>query len=426
MNWRAADRIEEAAPRGSRESAERHRRVGRAEGREADLGDRLLLHGGGDGERVHVGELALIGGHAGRGVALDVLDAAHALLNRKLDVADRDIVLHIDEGFQPPVAEHMQRCAEGSAPRGRCASDRVRVRRRRLEPGRSRCGPPGRVALREPLGEPEGAVASAGRAQARSRLARTEGLERRVEDEPPARLREEVHGRRPAARHEERVAFDSAHTAGPRREADRPHPRSPLDPMHGGARRDRDPERAGGLRQRPLGRIAKIGDQRDLDARLAEVGRRAIGAVGGRHDDDALAGLDAVEVEIAPRRLGQHDSRTVVVGENERAFDRAGRQHDLAGAHAPQFFARQIRVRGERRLGRPLAEPDHILSIGAEGLRSRHEPHVRRRAQRLERRRQPGARRLAVDRRPALRKERSAGRRVLVADDDVAAAFRRR
>jgi hypothetical protein len=72
------------SPREAGESAESHRRIGRAEGRQADLGDRLAERGGGDGERVHVRGLALVGRHAGRGVALDVLDRAHALAHREL------------------------------------------------------------------------------------------------------------------------------------------------------------------------------------------------------------------------------------------------------------------------------------------------------------------------------------------------------
>ena len=54
----------------------------------------------------------------------------------------------------------------------------------------------------------------------------------------------------------------------------------------------------------PTDLVAQIRDQRDLDAGLFQIERRAIGAVVRGHDDDALADLDAVMVEIAPRSIG--------------------------------------------------------------------------------------------------------------------------
>ena len=42
-------------------------------------------------------------------------------------------------------------------------------------------------------------------------------------------------------------------------------------------------------------------------------------------------GCDGVAVEVGAHRARQHHARPVVVGEGERALDRAGRQHDLAG-----------------------------------------------------------------------------------------------
>ena len=135
--------IEQIAARGSGEGAEGHRRIGRAEGREPHFGDRFLLRGGGDGERVHVGELALVGRHAGGGVALDVLDRAHALLHRKLDVLDADVVLEVDEGLDAAVAEDMQRRAER-----RRRKPAARRRRRRSAPRGRRSPPPRRPRAR--------------------------------------------------------------------------------------------------------------------------------------------------------------------------------------------------------------------------------------------------------------------------------------
>ena len=99
MNRRLAHGVEHLALRRAAENAEGDGRIGQAEGRQPDLGDLAAERIGGDGEGVHVGGLALIGRHAGRGVALDVLDRAHALARRELDVAGGDVVLEIDEGL---------------------------------------------------------------------------------------------------------------------------------------------------------------------------------------------------------------------------------------------------------------------------------------------------------------------------------------
>ncbi len=73
------------------------RRVGRAERGKTDLRNILAEHFGGDRQAVHVGELALVGRHAVRREALDMLDRVHALAHRKADILGADVVLEIDE-----------------------------------------------------------------------------------------------------------------------------------------------------------------------------------------------------------------------------------------------------------------------------------------------------------------------------------------
>ena len=51
-----------------------------------------------DAERVHVGGLALVGRHSGRGVALDVLDRAEAFAHRERQILGGNVILEIDEG----------------------------------------------------------------------------------------------------------------------------------------------------------------------------------------------------------------------------------------------------------------------------------------------------------------------------------------
>jgi hypothetical protein len=68
--------------------------------RQADLRDRHAERRD-DAERVQIGGLALVGGHAGGGVALDVLDRAEALAHASASRGG-DVVLPIDEGLAAP------------------------------------------------------------------------------------------------------------------------------------------------------------------------------------------------------------------------------------------------------------------------------------------------------------------------------------
>ena len=199
-----------------------------------------------------------------------MLDRAHALLHRELDVLDADVVLEVDERLDAPVAEHVQRRAERAAGSQGRAVDRERARPGGTKPARSRrrsrpaASPSASAAAR-----PKVAVAGAGRALALGRVARPEDLQRVVEGELAARLREEMDGRRPAARHQERVAGDRAHAARgwPSSRTDLKRAAS-LDRVNGGP--DVATGRAGGarrVRQRPGRLVAEIGDQRDRDAR---------------------------------------------------------------------------------------------------------------------------------------------------------------
>src|SRR5262245_34899294 len=63
-----------------------------------------------------------------------------------------------------------------------------------------------RIALGEATVELVGAAAGAGRPFALDRGTGNESVERRIETEFPPRLREKMHARRPAARHEKEIA----------------------------------------------------------------------------------------------------------------------------------------------------------------------------------------------------------------------------
>ena len=274
MHRRPADGVELWPARGSGESAERHRRVGLAKGGETDIRNRLRQRARRDRQRVHVRKLALIGRHAGGGVALDVLDRAHALLDREPQVLGANIVLKVDKRLGAAIGEEMRRGAQHAA-------------RGRKHPGHrkdfslSRCGEAGRgrrlaarrVAFGERAGEIEGGVARPRRSFALNGGSRLEDLGELVEGELAARLREQMHGGRPAARHQQRVARDLAHAAGIGGQAHGLDPQAPFDPVNCRLRRHLDSRLARGVRQRP--RRFGCADRRSAPRRRPPVSGRA-------------------------------------------------------------------------------------------------------------------------------------------------------
>ena len=99
VHGRAAHRVEDLAACLPRETREGDGRVGHAEGGEADRGNRFAESARGVVQGVDVRGLALVGRHAGRRVALDVLDGTEALAHREVEVLEHHIVLEIDEGL---------------------------------------------------------------------------------------------------------------------------------------------------------------------------------------------------------------------------------------------------------------------------------------------------------------------------------------
>src|SRR5205807_7581874 len=57
-----------------------------------------------------------------------------------------------------------------------------------------------------------------------------------------------------------------------------------------------------------------------------------------------LARFDAVADRQRARRIGQHDAGPVIVGKDQRALMRAGRDDDPLRPHLPEARARQVRI----------------------------------------------------------------------------------
>ena len=104
MDRGRADRIEQVAPRHARQHPEGHRRVGHTEGGQANLRDRPVQGVRDHAQRIKVRGLALIGRHAGRGVALNMLDGLEALAHGQLQILGGDVVLPVDKGLGPLAA----------------------------------------------------------------------------------------------------------------------------------------------------------------------------------------------------------------------------------------------------------------------------------------------------------------------------------
>ncbi len=118
------------------EGPERGRRIRRPKRRQADL--RLFLSKGirGDVQAVDVRHLALVGRHAVRGIALDVLDRAHPLAHGQAQVLGGHVVLIVDEGLGLSRVQVGRQLGVADAGAGPVGGDRIRRNPRRF--GRAR------------------------------------------------------------------------------------------------------------------------------------------------------------------------------------------------------------------------------------------------------------------------------------------------
>ncbi len=144
-----AHRVEQVAARNAGQAAEGDGREGHAERGQSHLRQGHLKALGHDGHGVEIRGLALIGGHARGGVALDMLDGLKALARRQRQIARGHIVLPIDEGFLAARRVRLGQGAEISlaAARGRRHEQRRR-RAARLRARPRRRPPPRPPALR--------------------------------------------------------------------------------------------------------------------------------------------------------------------------------------------------------------------------------------------------------------------------------------
>ena len=270
-----------------------------------------------------------------------MLDRAVALAHRPAQVLDGHVALEIDKhaGAACLTRRHhpdrARRRFLGLVNLGRRLGGTIEARF--LGRGKPRPG-----AFGQALGQGEGAVGSAGRAFGLGRGVGNEDRPFVVETQPAPGLGEKMHRRVPAARHQHHVTGQIARRAGNAGGVVvQGHDAYPLDAMapvggdDGVAGKHRDAGVQGPVWQCAGHFGTQIDDRLDRGAGGHHVEGGAVGVVVASKDHGAVAGLDPITVEIGARRPGQHDSRAVVIGEDQGPFDGAGGQHDLLGAHLP-------------------------------------------------------------------------------------------
>ena len=148
--------------------------------------------------------------------------------------------------------------------------------------------------------------------------------------------------------------------------------------------------------------------------------RRSVTAVVVRDQHKPFAGRDAIAAHIAGHGRRQHDTGEVVVREDERTFDRPGRQHDLPGTHAMQTLS-QLGSRGRQPMvGATLQHRQEVVVVEADDGASRQHGDVFEGTQFAHGVGHPFRSRATVD--SQRRAQQTAAKRILfVGDDDPCA-----
>ena len=334
--------------------------------------------------------LALVGTHAQRRVSLDVLDRLVAFSRGDEDICGSRVSLEVDEAL----ARSPSRLPPGHDPsrpstalldiaRRRC------WRRRRLpvpKTGASGGFSPGYPALGKAVPKAKCAVARAGRAFGLSRAAWHEARLLIVEAQLSTGLRVEPRRRVPPSRHRQQVALhplDAAEGRGPVVPHGSHGPHAPA-PVHVGdcmPREHFDPPPRGFGHQG----AAWVGPQIHYGTDLHFSGRQVeggpVGAVVIREYHGSVAWSYAIAVDVGRHGGGQHYARPIIVGEDERALDGAGRQDYPPCPHSPYALPGVEAVDGAEMVGDPLEDCHEVVVVVAEGCASRQQAHLRHRGQ---------------------------------------------
>ncbi|KDB51290.1 hypothetical protein X805_31030 [Sphaerotilus natans subsp. natans DSM 6575] len=381
-----AHRVEGLALHRAGQRAQAHRGVGGPVGGGADLGDRALEGARGDDEAVDVGQLALVGAEAQGGEALDVLDVLPVLADGELDVGGGHVVLVVDEGLGAGAlgaavghTEHRARAlARGAAAHRRGQQCRGAQLAQHLL---HRLG-----GLGQRLLQIEGAGDRTDAGHALAALARRdEGGDALVPGRAAAVVAEQVHRGREAAGAQQRVAAQGRARAGDlvavRVQLDQARS---LDLAAPACLRHRKALVHGDARLQATGKavVARI-DHMHLGAGGGQRVGRVVDQVAGAGDHHRVAHAHAVAAQEGLAGRDCHHAGQVVVAEDQRALDRAGGQHDMAGADLVLPLARQVGLaRADRQVILHQLDGQHqIVLVEAEGGGAAQAGHMRHRRQ---------------------------------------------
>ncbi len=291
------------------------------------------------------------------------------------DVGDRRVALQVDElGASRPhrTVSGTRHSTSGAAGGRGIRGGRQPVVPRRLEGqgGQRLAGHP--LPVGQAPGQVEHAGRGAGHGQAVELLPRDEGPEVLVVAEPAPGLAEQVHRGVPPPADQEQVARDrlgrpdlSAQERGDERVGD------PLDAAgtgHDTPRTTGIPARSHSSTRRAGTAIPGVDHGLHPHARAVQVEGGVVGAVVRGEDDGLATGEHAVAVQERPGGAGEHDARTVVVGEDDRTLVGSGRDDDRAGPDAPHPLAGEVLGRGRPEVvGTPLERQHEAVVVAAEG-----------------------------------------------------------
>ena len=342
---RGVEELPAFAPRQCREG---HRGVGGAERGGADAGHVVDVQGGGNhADGVDPGSLALVVRGGNGGVALHVLHRTHSGADRTQHIGHGLVALEVHEVVLVVGGIAVKRRHQPQGPGSARALHRGAGHRSgACEPGgRCRVGS-GAGALGQRGGKLQAAVHGAGGLLVGHRVRRDERGESLVPAQAAFALGVQVHHRVPAAGNGQHIGvdgFDAALQGAVGVDAaDGYRGQGAVGACSGVGdhRAGQDPDAARGeFRRANRGLFAGVDDGGHGGAPGQQVFDQGVGGIvrGGHHD--LLADLDAVAVQVRAGGGGQHDAGAVVVLEDQRAFVRAGGQHDLCGADVPDAFA---------------------------------------------------------------------------------------
>ena len=296
------------------EGADGDRHVGRPVDGRAGLGNGFAGHRRHDGKAGDVGGLALVGRHAERRVALEMLDRFKALALRQLDVGGGDVVLQVDEGLalagDMPERRQRERLVVGdrrrsgiagaariSAPR-RAGRQSLRAGRRRARSRRWRCPRPPCRAARHPA------------RRRRCRRAISAGRDGMRSGRPPGSSRRKRQARRPRPRRARcrpattAILLDAILAAVDAADGAMQHGEACLEAS-----------------ERWAGEIsgARIDDRGDLQSGFERRLDRAPAILIVGEQRDAPCRRRGIALDVCPHRRSHHHAGRVVAGETRSA-----------------------------------------------------------------------------------------------------------